>query len=146
MLVLDLDDVQLQENATAGGPIRVAFPFHSDLGTASTGAVLFELDPGSELARHTDSAEEVLIVLEGEADAFAGGEQRRLRAGHVAIVPAMVPHSVLNVGAGVLRVLGVFSSATLVATFEEPLTPDGPQVMVAGAAVPIAVSLDALAA
>lgn len=142
MVTLNLDEVQLQENSTAGGPIRVAFPFHSGSGTASTAAVLFELDAGAELARHTDSAEEVLLVLEGEGEAVVGSESDRLHRGMVAIVPAMVPHSVRNVGEGVLRVLGVFSSATLVATFAEPLAPDGPQVMVAGAAVPIAVALE----
>jgi quercetin dioxygenase-like cupin family protein len=63
-------------------------------------------------------------------------------AGQVAIVPAMAPHSLRNVGEGILRVLGVFSSATLVATFEDPLAPDGPQVMVAGAPLPIATPLD----
>ena len=94
------------------------------------------------LATHTDSAEEVLHVLEGEAEAEIGQEQRHLGAGELAVVPSMEPHSVRNVGDGTLRVLGIFSSSTLVSTFEEPLVPGGPQVMVAGAAIPIAAELE----
>jgi quercetin dioxygenase-like cupin family protein len=142
MLVVDLDAVELQENTTAGGPIRVAFPWHSAAGTGSTAAVLFELDPGSMLATHTDSADEALHILEGEGEAEIGGERARVRVGQVAIVPAMAPHSLRNSGDGTLRVLGVFSSATLVATFEQPLAPGGPQVMVAGAPIPIATALE----
>jgi quercetin dioxygenase-like cupin family protein len=146
MLIVDLDRVELQDDTTAGGPIRVAFPWHSAAGTASSAAVLFELDPGSTLATHADSAEEALCILEGDGEAVVDGERARVRAGQVAIVPAMAPHSVENVGDGVLRVLGVFSSSTLVATFEEPLAPGGPQVMVAGAPLPIAAPLDAVPA
>jgi quercetin dioxygenase-like cupin family protein len=145
MLTVDLDRVELQDNSTAGGPIRVAFPFHSAAGTGSTAAVLFELEPGSALATHTDSAEEVLHVLEGDAEAEIGDELGLLREGELAVVPAMAPHSLRNVGEGTLRVLGIFSSATLVATFEEPLAPGGPQVMVAGAPMPIAAGLEPVA-
>jgi quercetin dioxygenase-like cupin family protein len=141
MLVIDLETVELQDNATAGGPIRVAFPFHSAAGTSSTAAVLFELDPGDELATHTDSAEEVLHVLGGEAEATVGDERLTLAVGQIAIVPAMVPHSIRSIGDEVLRVLGIFSSASLVATFDEPVATDGLQVMVAGASVPIAATL-----
>jgi quercetin dioxygenase-like cupin family protein len=145
MLTVDLDRVELQDNSTAGGPIRVAFPFHSAAGTGSTAAVLFELEPGSALATHTDSAEEVLHVLEGDAEAEIGDELGLLREGELAVVPAMAPHSLRNVGEGTLRVLGIFSSSTLVATFEEPLAPGGPQVMVAGAPMPIAAGLEPVA-
>jgi quercetin dioxygenase-like cupin family protein len=100
--------------------------------------VLFELERGASLAAHTDSSEEVLLVLEGEAAAVVGDERERLGPGQLAVVPAMAPHSVHNVGPNTLRVLGVFSSSTVVATFEEPLAPGGPQVMVIGAPIPLA--------
>ncbi len=144
MQIVDLDRIDLQDNTTAGGPIRVAFPWHSATGAGSSAAVLFELDPGSMLAPHTDSAEEALHILAGEGEATVAGETARIRAGHIAIVPSMAPHSIRNTGDGVLRVLGIFSSATIVATFEEPLAPDGPQVMVAGAPLPIATPLSAV--
>jgi mannose-6-phosphate isomerase-like protein (cupin superfamily) len=142
MLIVNLDRVELQDNTTAGGSIRVAFPFHSAEGTGSTAAVLFELEPGAVLASHRDSAEEVLHILEGEAEAQIGDERGLLAADELAVVPAMAPHSLRNVGETPLRVLGVFSSSTLVATFGEPMAPDGPQVMIVGAPVPIATALE----
>ncbi len=126
----------------AGGWIRVGFPLHSALGTASTAAVLFELEPGNELATHTDSPEEVLLVLAGEGEAHVDGERGRLRAGQLAIVPAMASHGIRNVGDTTLRVLGFFSSSTVVTTFEQPLGPNGERVVVAGAATPIAAPLE----
>ncbi len=137
MLTVDLNAVELVENATPSGSIRVDFPFHSAMGTASTAAVLFELEPGNELATHTDSAEEVLLVLAGEGEAHVDGEHGRLRVGQLAIVPAMAPHGVRNVGETTLRVLGFFSSSTVVSTFDQPIGPEGERVFVRGARTPI---------
>ena len=55
------------------GAMRVGFPLSSDTGTASTAVVLLEFEPGGELAVHTDSAEELLLVIEGSADATGMG-------------------------------------------------------------------------
>ena len=134
MITIDLESVELLE--TAAGR-RVSFPFHSGTGTASTASVLFELDPGSALATHTDSAEEVLLVLEGEGEAHVGEQQVRLGAGQLAVVPAMAPHGIRNIGETNLRVLGFFSSSTVVATFDEPLGPDGERISVIGTRAPI---------
>jgi quercetin dioxygenase-like cupin family protein len=142
MLRVNLGDVRLEDNSTAGGPIRVAFPFSSAVGTAGSAAVLFELEPEAMLASHKDSAEEGLLVLEGTADAVVGDERARLGPGQLAVVPPMVTHGVRNVGSGTLRVLGFFSSSTVVATFEEPLMPEGPQVMVIGTPTPVAATLE----
>jgi quercetin dioxygenase-like cupin family protein len=83
----------------------------------------------------------VLLVLEGEADATVGRHHERLSSRQLALVPAMVPHSVRNVGEDTLRLLGFFSSSTVVATFEEPVAGDGRRAMVIGAPFPLAVAL-----
>jgi quercetin dioxygenase-like cupin family protein len=139
VITIDLDELELM--STAPGR-RVIFPLHSMTGSASTAAVLFELDPGTELPTHTDSAEELLIVLEGSAEARVGDEVGRLERHQVALVPAMAPHGLRNNGAQTVRVLGTFSSSTVVSTFEEPFEPGGPQMFVMGAPVPIAASLE----
>ena len=55
----------------------------------------------------------------------------------------MAPHGLRNVGDDVLRVLGTFSSSTVVSTFERPFDGDGPQqVYVIGAPVPVALPLE----
>ncbi|MFL6066138.1 MAG: cupin domain-containing protein [Gaiellaceae bacterium] len=139
MFTFDLDDFQL---APTGPGLRVSFPLHSATGTASTATVLFELDPGAELNVHTDSAEELLIVVQGTAEARVGDEMGRLETHQVALVPPMAPHGLRNIGEDVLRVLGTFSASTVVSTFEQPLQEDGPQVLVIGAPVPTASYLE----
>jgi quercetin dioxygenase-like cupin family protein len=125
------------ELAPVASGLRVAFPLHSATGTASTATVLFELDPGAELAVHQDSAEELLIVLQGEAEARVGDETGRIEAGQVALVPPMAPHGLVNTGEEILRVLGTFSASTVVSTFSEPFEEGGPNVVVIGSPVQI---------
>jgi quercetin dioxygenase-like cupin family protein len=137
MLSLDLNSLQLTENPMPRGSVRVEFPLHSAAGTASTAVVVFELDPGSELATHSDSAEETLYVLAGEGEAHVDGETIPVRAGDIAVVPAMAPHGARATGDTTLRVLGFFSSSTVVSTFEEPIGPEGENVFVWGATQPI---------
>src|SRR3712207_6512468 len=93
--------------------LRVAFPLHSAVGTASTATVVMEFEPGGHLPEHRDSAEELLLVLAGEAEAFVDGERARLGEGEVAVVPAMAPHGLRNAGEAPLRVIGFFSSSTV---------------------------------
>ena len=54
----------------------------------------------------------------------------------------MAPHGLRNVGDDVLRVLGTFSSSTVVSTFERPFEPGGPQVFVIGSPVAVAAHLE----
>lgn len=139
MFKFDLDDFEL---APTGPGLRVSFPLHSATGTASTATVLFELDPGAELPMHTDSAEELLVVVQGTAEARVGDEVGRLSRHEVALVPPMAPHGLRNIGEDVLRVFGTFSSSTVVSTFERPFEPGGPQVIVIGSPVPLAARLE----
>lgn len=139
MITFNLDDFEL---APTGPGLRVSFPVHSAVGTASTATVLFELDPGAELPVHTDSAEELLVVVQGTAEASVGDEVGRIGAHDVALVPPMAPHGLRNVGDDVLRVFGTFSASTVVSTFEQPVEPGGPQLFVIGAPIAIAAQLD----
>ena len=139
MTNFNLDDYEL---APTGPGLRVSFPLHSSTGTASTATVLFELDPGAELPVHTDSAEELLIIVQGTAEARVGDEVGRIAKHDVALVPPMVPHGLRNIGDDVLRVFGTFSSSTVVSTFERPFEPGAPQVLVIGSPVAMAAHLE----
>jgi quercetin dioxygenase-like cupin family protein len=109
--------------------IRVDFPISSVAGSASTAVVYFELEPGEHTGMHTDSAEEIVLVLSGTAEAIVGDERGELSAGGMGLVPALVPHDVRNVGEGTLRVVGFFSSAIVVSVFDDPLLPAGTRVV-----------------
>jgi quercetin dioxygenase-like cupin family protein len=139
VFTFDLDDYELVPIAPG---LRVSFPLHSATGTASTATVLFELDPGAELGVHTDSAEELLVIVQGTAEASVGDEVGRISKHQVALVPPMAPHGLRNVGDDLLRVLGMFSSSTVVSTFEEPFEPGGPHVVVIGSPVRMGVRLE----
>ena len=110
MIAFDTSDFELVPMAPG---LRASFPVHSAAGTASTATVLFELDPGAELGVHTDSAEELLIILQGTAEARVGDEVGRLEKHQVGLVPPMQPHGLRNIGEDVLRVLGTFSASTV---------------------------------
>ena len=105
--------------------VTVDFPFFAQTGTASTAAVYFEIAPGHYLGTHTDSAEEILLLLAGRVEATLGDERGPLSAGQAALIPALVPHGVRNTGDEVARCVGFFSAATVESVFDRPLLPFG---------------------
>jgi quercetin dioxygenase-like cupin family protein len=117
---LELAEISSPDDETRH--VRAAFPIHWQTGAASSAMVYFELDPGMHLGRHIDTAEEMLVVFEGEVEATVGSVASRLPAGGVAVVPAMEPHDVRNVGPTTARVAGIFSANAMVAIFDEPFS------------------------
>jgi quercetin dioxygenase-like cupin family protein len=116
--------------------VRFAFPINKWTGSRDSAVVYFEVKPGDYLARHTDSAEEILYIVTGEAEAEVGGERGRVSAGDLAVIPAMVPHGLVNVGKETVKVVGFFSEAEVVSTFSEPVQPVGASVLTQGAPPP----------
>jgi quercetin dioxygenase-like cupin family protein len=139
MLTVDFNAVELPDR---GPGLRAAFPISSAEGSAALAVVWIELVPGGMLREHTDSAEELLFVVEGEVEASVGSDQGALRAGEAAVVPALVPHGLRNVSGETARVLGVFASSTNVAVFTEANGPAGEQVFVVGAPMPLMSALE----
>ena len=124
---LELMEVWYEDDPTMR--LRVNFPFFLGTGTKSTAVVYFEIEPGYRLGTHTDSAEEILLILEGEAEVSLGDERGRLSAGEMALVPAMAPHGLRNVGEETVRVAGFFSSNVVVSTFDRPMMPFNQRVV-----------------
>ena len=91
--------------------VRVAFPINKWAGSRDSAVVYFEVKPGDRLARHTDSAEEILYIVAGEAEAEVGDQRGRLATGDLAVIPAMVPHGLVNVGTETVKVVGFFSES-----------------------------------
>jgi mannose-6-phosphate isomerase-like protein (cupin superfamily) len=116
--------------------VRVTFPINRFAGSADSAVVYFEDQPGDHLATHTDSAEEVLYIVAGEAEAHTGDERGVVRAGDLAVIPAMVPHGLRNIGTETLKVVGFFTESEIVSTFDAPVRPIGVASMTQGAPVP----------
>lgn len=128
MIATSIDNLELIEAWSDVDPnmrTRFQFPLHGGVGTESTAAVYFEVEPGEHLGRHTDSAEEILLVLEGEGVAFVGDEEAEVGPGSLAVVPALAPHGIRATGERTLKVIGFFSASELVHVFDEPLQPMG---------------------
>jgi quercetin dioxygenase-like cupin family protein len=79
-------------------------------------------------------------VVQGEAEAEVGDERGRISAGDVAVIPAMVPHGVRNVGDTRLKVVGFFSESKVISTFGATLQPAGAAVLEMGAPPPVVVA------
>ena len=124
---LELMEVSYEDDPTMR--VSVNFPFYVGTGTKNTAVVYFELEPGCRLGTHTDSAEEILLILEGTAEASVGDESGRVSEGDLALVPAMVPHALHNVGDETVRVIGFFSSNVVASTFDRPIMPLGQRVV-----------------
>ncbi|GBD15913.1 hypothetical protein HRbin26_00808 [bacterium HR26] len=108
---------------------RVQFPFMGVPNTESFGVVYFEVEPGDALATHTDSKDEIVILLSGHGEGTVGDETQRLSAGAVVFIPAMVPHGFCNTGTETLRAVGIFAGAMVTSTFAEPVMPLGQRVI-----------------
>jgi quercetin dioxygenase-like cupin family protein len=109
---------------------RFSFPITAASGAASTSVVYFELEPGNRLSPHTHTAEEVLLILEGTAEAILGERSTTLAADGMTVIPANVMHNVVNAGSGTLRAVGFFSSAATVNMYEHVIMPMGTRVLV----------------
>ncbi len=105
--------------------IKVDFPFFAATGNENSAVVYFEIAPGHYLGTHTDSAEEIVLILAGTVEATLGEETGRLAAGQAALIPAMVPHGVRNIGDETARCVGFFAAAQVTSTFDQPLMPFG---------------------
>jgi len=102
---------------------KVAFPFYSATGTENSSVVFFELEPGQELGNHTDSAEEIIFILQGKTEITLGEEVRQLEKEEMVLIPTMVSHNLRNIGKETLKVIGFFPSSNVLSTFTEPVMP-----------------------
>jgi quercetin dioxygenase-like cupin family protein len=142
MLTAKTSELELMQGWFDSDPehtrVRVTFPLNKWVGSADSAAVYFEIEPGNRLAEHTDSAEEILYMVAGDAEAQVADERRRLSTGELAVIPAMVPHAVVNVGSETVKVVGFFSQSEVISTFNESVRPFGATVLNQGAPPPAA--------
>ncbi len=105
--------------------VKASYPFYAATGNESSSVVYFEIEPGHYLGTHTDSAEEIVLLLSGTVEASLGNERGQLSAGQAVLIPAMVPHGVRNIGNETARCVGFYSAAIVESTFEQPIMPIG---------------------
>jgi quercetin dioxygenase-like cupin family protein len=119
----ELSDAWIEGDETARW--RSASGHGPDDGAKASGSSVLEVDAGCRLPRHTDSAEETIVVVSGTASLSVGEEESELAAGGVALVPECVPHEVRNAGSETLRFVAVYASTDVTTTYEVDVQPDG---------------------
>ena len=132
MFTANLNELPLHTTWAENAPQQRAhstFPLLGSGANENTSVVYVELDPAEELGTHTDSAEEILVILAGRVEVIVGGEKAIVEAPGLAIVPTLVPHNLRNVGSERVKFAGVFPSQYLVATFENKWLPDNTYVI-----------------
>jgi quercetin dioxygenase-like cupin family protein len=113
---VDGDDTARWESAAGHSP---------STGSRASGSSVIRVPGGCRLPRHTDSAEETIVVVQGEAEVEAGGAPSRLSAGGLALVPKDVPHEVRNPGDEPLTFVAVYAAPDVVTRYEQVVQPDG---------------------
>ncbi|HLQ33102.1 MAG TPA: cupin domain-containing protein [Chloroflexota bacterium] len=77
-------------------------------------------EPGYGVPRHKhELGDEIITVLEGEAETLLGEQVSHVGAGATMHIPEGTVHSFLNTGSGVLRVACVLSASALRSVFLE---------------------------
>jgi quercetin dioxygenase-like cupin family protein len=126
MLKVSLETLEKMTNygAQDGPHRRVAgnFALYSAPGTKSGSAVYFELEQGFELGNNTD-ADEIVYIVAGTVEVTIGEEKDQILSGESGVVPVMEPHNFRNIGSDMAKVIGLFSSPSVVSTFEKAFLP-----------------------
>lgn len=76
-------------------------------------------DPGLGAPIHIHAVEEVLEVMEGEAEVFLRDESHVVRANQSVLVPAGARHGFRNIGTGILKVRATLAAPIFEATYDD---------------------------
>jgi mannose-6-phosphate isomerase-like protein (cupin superfamily) len=120
-----VESTEMMEGRHDGKPKahwRVGFPL---LSLEDSLVIQIETEPGGSLGTHTDSAEEILLVLAGRIEAHVGDESVELGPGQMTVVPQLAPHGFRTLGDVAARVLGFFPAKTVESIFEREILPLG---------------------
>ncbi|MHC0036912.1 cupin domain-containing protein [Pseudoneobacillus sp. C159] len=110
-------------------PFSPKFPLWSGIQTNQSSVVYFELEPGCELGEHYESHEEVLFVINGEAEVVIGEDCYEVTDGELFVIPPSIPHTVKNKGDKVAKFIGFFANSESHSTFSEDVSPVGLKVL-----------------
>ncbi len=126
MNVAQLRELPLTEAWSKHNPadrMKFNFPMFAGTGTDASAVVYMVLEPGGAVPTHTDSAEEVVLVLDGTIEGWIDDERGMLGQGSLVLIPAMKPHGLRNVGSNTAHAIGFFAGATVVSTFADSVMP-----------------------
>jgi quercetin dioxygenase-like cupin family protein len=107
----------------------VIYPVGEKEGARASSVAYYIIEPGKHTGLHSDNAEEIVFIAEGEGEVFSIGETNRLQAGKFTIFPAGTDHDIYAVGTNELRLLSFFPTTEVVSTFQQVIFPMGGNVL-----------------
>ncbi|WP_078427688.1 cupin domain-containing protein [Alkalihalobacterium alkalinitrilicum] len=110
-------------------PFTPQFPLWSGINSTQTTVVYFEVEAGNELGEHSESSEEILFVLSGNAEVMIGNDRCTITVGDLVVIPPSVPHYIINKGDETAKFLAFFASKDSHSTFSEEVSPVGMKVL-----------------
>ncbi len=113
-----------------------AYPMSAAQGTESSTIGYFSFEPGQHSGLHSDDAEELIYVFDGEGEVFVSGIQKRLEAGGFLHIPKGVEHDVYAYGDTALRLLSFYPAARVESRYTEILLPFHDHVIASDTPVP----------
>ena len=89
--------------------------------TGSAQLAIFEqwCEPGLGAPTHLHAVEEVLSVIEGDAEIWVDGEHTKASAGQSVLIPAGHRHGFRNVGSGTLHMRAVLAAPIFEASYDD---------------------------
>lgn len=114
------------------------FPVTDVQGATSSTVAYYIFQPGKHSGLHSDNAEEVLYVADGEGEIFVTGSQQKLEPGNFLVIPAHVQHDIYAHGDRELQLLSFFPVSVVLSTFQDPLLPIASNTLASNFNVPVA--------
>jgi quercetin dioxygenase-like cupin family protein len=119
-----------------------AYPMSAAQGTEASTIAYYAFEPGQHSGLHSDDAEELIYIVDGEGEVFVSGVQEKLEPGTFRHIPKGVQHDVYAYGDVTLRLLSFFPSARVESTYTEMLLPFGGNILASDAQPPLVPQLE----
>lgn len=118
------------------------FPVGADQGATASSVAYYIIEPGKHTGVHSDNAEEIVFITEGEGELFMMGRTEKLVAGKFHVLAAGLDHDIYAQGAIALRLLSFFPTTEIQSTFQQVVFPVGGHVLSSKPPRPVVTELD----
>ena len=118
-----LDLIEAWSKADPSEVVRFTFVVNAETGSDRCALAYAELSPGGAVPRHSDGADEFMIVLAGEVEVEIDGEPTTAAEGTLVHFPARVSHRISNATEHKAGLVLFFDRPSHAVSFDEPLMP-----------------------